>query len=173
MKKNRLRRRRSILLSAVGLVVVAVGVLVAQTNLDRAQAITVTAVTTKITINSQIGETFAPPLNTASPTLTAEQAYAQYEQHIGSSATTIPSGVTVQLGLLTLPVGPANSETGNLPTQNGIAYTALNELAYGYSWHSCPMTLTLGPSSLPSNPCIEWNFIDANTGQQIGMTWQQ
>jgi hypothetical protein len=72
----------------------------------------------------------------------------------GSSGTTIPSNVTVQLGLLTLPAGPANADTSGLVTSNGTAYTALNELAYGYSWHSCPMS-TLPNATLPPNPCIE------------------
>src|SRR5215469_2921796 len=60
-----------------------------------------------ITIDPQIGEIFTAAPASATPKLTAQQAWARFMRHIGSARTFIPSGVHVQLGLLTLPVGPA------------------------------------------------------------------
>jgi hypothetical protein len=78
---------------------------------------------------------------------------------------------------VSVPVGSANPDDpdqADLTTSNGIAYSALNELAYGYSSPNgtCPM------SRNPNNPgpvgksCIDWTFVDANTGQLIEETWQ-
>jgi hypothetical protein len=64
--------------------------------------------------------------------------------------------------LFTLPTGP----DGTGP------YTAHNELAYGYSWLSCPHSTNPRVKKLPPNPCREWNFLNANTGRQIVETWQ-
>lgn len=127
-----------------------------------------------ITINASLGETFAPAPPSAAPALTAEQAWRQYAELARSSVTTIPSDVTARLGLFTLPVGPAFLPgTSRLPKSHGEAYTALNQLAYGYSWHSCPAYVG-GPGMRPPprTPCIEWLFLDAGTGQQIEETWQ-
>lgn len=126
---------------------------------------TVSALTSTITIDPQIGETFAPPPSGAAPALTAEQAWAEYAQLNGDSSTTIPSSDTVTLGQLTLPIGPTGPN-------NSEAYTAYNELAYGYSWYSCPVSIGF-QTTPPSSPCIEWNFLDAMTGQQIDETYQQ
>lgn len=120
--------------------------------------------TSTIVIDPQIGETFAPPTAGITPALTAEQAWATYAEKTGQDPT-ISGSVTVHLGVLTLPIKPA----GATPTE----YTANNELAYGYSWHSCPQSRNPQDTTLPSNPCIQWNFLDANTGQQIDDTWQQ
>jgi hypothetical protein len=125
------------------------------------------AVPATITIDPQVGETFAPAPSSAAPAMTAQQAWAAYTQvNTSYSDSAIPSTVTVQLGLLTLPLGstgPGGSE----------AYAAQNELVYGYSWHSCPASRNPNVQTLPPNPCIEWNFLDANTGRQIDETWQQ
>ena len=58
-----------------------------------------------ITIDPQVGETFAPAPASAAPKLTAQQAWARYARQNGSDHTAIPSFVHVRLGLLTLPVG--------------------------------------------------------------------
>jgi hypothetical protein len=129
-----------------------------------------------IVIDPSVGDTFAPAPADAEPALTAAQAWAQYGQVNGDSAT-IPSDLTVQLGHVSMPVAPANPDNpgqASLTTSNGIAYSALNELAYGYSSPpgSCPM------SRNPNNPgpvgksCIDWTFVDANTGQLIEATSQ-
>jgi hypothetical protein len=83
----------------------------------------------------------------------------------------------VQLGLVSVPVGPANPDDrdqAGLATSNGMPYSELNELAYGYRspTGSCP------DSRNPLNPgpvgksCVDWTFVDANTGQLIEETWQ-
>ncbi len=121
-----------------------------------------TPVATTITIDPTVGETFSPPPSSAQPAESAQQAWAAYAQQLGSSATTIPGTVTVQLGQLTLPVGPRGPN-------NSEVYTADNELAYGYSWASpCLSTLADSP---PAN-CTEWLFLDANSGNQIDNAWQ-
>jgi len=135
----------------------------------RARAVTASAVQTTITLNDY-GATFAPPPATASPPLTVQQAWAQFIQSsaVGSGGTEIPSGTTAQLGLFTLPVGPAADCGGcsKLIVQNGTAYSALNQLAYGYSDQStCVSGNDIHP--LPPSPCTQWWFIDANTGHMI------
>jgi hypothetical protein len=65
----------------------------------------------------------------------------------------------VQLGLLTSPIGPYCGVTcDRWIVQNGIAYRALHQLVYGYSWLAFP-----NRHLKPRN----WIFLDANTGQMI------
>jgi hypothetical protein len=124
---------------------------------------TVSVLNASITIDPFVRETFGPAPASARPALTARQAWAMYTKVNTSYKTSaIPSNITVYLGLLTLPTGP----NGSGP------YTAHNELAYGYSWHSCPVSRNPRVKRLPANPCREWNFLDANTGRQIDETWQ-
>jgi hypothetical protein len=96
--------------------------------------------------------------------LTPQQAWAKYERLEGWKVTIIPTRVKVHIGLLTLPVGRSHKGT--------MLYTAKNELAYGYSVHSCPKSRNPKVRSLPANPCVAWTFLDANTGRQIDSTWQ-
>jgi hypothetical protein len=163
---------RLVLISLACIAISVTLALVVRASLGRAQAVSVVDVTATIKIGSQVGETFAAPPANAAPRLTAQQAYAKYIRHNDSSETTIPSNMTVRLGFLTLPVGPADKYTRNLVTKDGIAYAVLDQLAYGYSWHSCPVYMTLHHMSHPKTPCIEWTFINANTGQQVVTTWQ-
>jgi len=138
---------------------------------SRARAITASAVQTTITLNDY-GATFAPPPANASPPLTVQQAWAQFIQSstVGSGGTAIPSGTTAQLGLFTFAVGPSSgcgtTNCNKLIVQNGTAYSALNQLAYGYSYQStCVSGNDIHP--LPPSPCTQWWFIDANTGHMI------
>ena len=166
-------RRKWVIIGVVVLGVLITGIFLARLQKTPARAATVNTLTTTVTIDASVGETFAPAPSSPAPGMSAQDAWASWARLNGSSATTIPSDVTVQLGLLTLPVGPAGAEgTGGLATYNGEAYTAYNELAYGYSWRSCPASTLPIPVSA-SNPCIEWLFLDANSGQQIDDTWQQ
>jgi hypothetical protein len=126
-----------------------------------------------VTIDSNIGETFAPAPQDAAPKLTAEQAFAQQRRRNGRGASPIPAGVTVKLGLLTILAGPANPHTGHVVTKDGIAYAALNELAWGYSWHWCPMSRNPLRPGRVRGPCARWNFLDVNTGREINENWQQ
>jgi hypothetical protein len=111
-------------------------------------------VETTITIDASVGEVFAPPPTPAQPALTAGEAWLHYAKLNGSLVSSMPSMIDAQLGLLSLPP------------------TAENELAYGYSWDSCPVS-TVDGSALVGTPCIEWLFLDADSGRQIDDTWQQ
>jgi hypothetical protein len=114
------------------------------------------------------------PRKNAAPKLTAEQAFARYEQvDNGHTHGGIPSYVTVYLGIPTWSVGPASDpDTDNFTKKDGIAYTALNELVCGYRWRACPPSRNPNVATLPANPCIERSFLDANTGNQIYDTFQ-
>lgn len=123
-----------------------------------------------ITIDPQTGLTFAAAPSSAAPRLTAQQAWARFTRH----KSPIPSDVHAHLGLLTSPVGPATAPgTSHLVKARGEAYTALNELVYGYS--SSSGCVTMNPRLLPPPDarCIFWEFLDANTGQQIEGTYQK
>lgn len=164
------RRRRTYLIVGAGLVLAAVGgglsVALGSTS---AQTGSATAVATTITIDPASNETFAPPPSDAAPTITASQAWTQYAQNIGATTVTIPANFTVQLGLLTFPVGPyCGAECDGYTVQNGIAYHALNELTYGYSYSACPPG-----STLPAIQCTRWVFLDAKTAKVIDIVLNQ
>jgi len=101
------QRRRYLIVGALGLAVLVGGRFAALTGGGNAAALRVTAVSPTITVDPDTGETFAPPAD-ATPAMTAEQAWAKWENH--AVATVIKSGM---------------------------AYSALNQLA-GYSWSVCP-----------------------------------
>ena len=110
--------------------------------------------------------------------LTAEQAWADYIADAGGSSS-IPPDASIQLGLVTWPSGSADAPSASNETiVNGVAYLAFNELAYGYSVPSaCRGTYLQAPgeASTPtpsSDSCVDWLFVDANTGHQIMETWQ-
>jgi len=127
------------------------------------------------------GATFTPT-PARHPALTASQAWARFAQ-LGNNRMpkAIPSRVRPHLGLFTLPVGPADAPgASTLTEKNGKAYTALDELTWGYSWHECapvmppvpPPGSTAAPAPSPSDHCTEWLFLNANSGAQIVLTWQ-
>jgi hypothetical protein len=192
------QRRKFAITGAIGVAALASGLFAWQTNsghaensqpapshraarleqpaASRARVITASAVQTTITIDPHYGATFAPPPANAAPALTAQQAFAQFiHQASGSSNTAIPSTVTVQLGLFTLPIGPDCGTTcSGDPVQNGIAYTALNQLAYGYSSPGGTCVRGNSANPLPDVKCTDWLFVDANTGHMIvGMQQEQ
>jgi hypothetical protein len=168
-----------IIIGALGLAVLAVGLVAVWTSISRTQARhTTTRIShpqarhttmrisrpearhttmpsTTITINSVV--TFALPPSDARPALTAEQARRQAERHQGSRVTAIPPGLTVSLGLLSMLRGPHNS--------------IQDELAWGYR---VPTTCGAGNPlhPLPLRPCVGWEFVDANTGWMIIATEQ-
>jgi hypothetical protein len=121
-----------------------------------------TLVTSTIILDPYLkGEIFAPPGN-AAPRLTARQAVAAWT---GRKHFKIPSGVTIQLGLFTLPIGDASgcNKHDRCPiVAHGIAYTWLRKLVYGFSSRVCP-----AGSHKPAWRCTSWDFIDANTGKYI------
>jgi len=120
-----------------------------------------TAVTSTTTIPGT-DEIWAPPPPAAAPALTADQAWAKFASGAGLG-TAITADTTVQLGKLTEEVGPYCGKGCDMwTTVNGISYRALNELAYGYYWSSCP-----NGTSMPTIACQNWLFVDANTGKLI------
>ncbi len=154
----------------------AAGFFIVRAVIAPARAVVVSGVTSTTVVNTGNGATFAPAPSNASPALTAAQAWAKYALVAGgpTTSTSIPSGYTVQLGLLSEPSGPADAPgAGNQQTSNGVAYLALNELAYSYSAHTgCPQSTDPYVTTSPGASCIDWIFVDANTGQQIFETWQ-
>jgi len=126
----------SVTTGALGLAVLAAGVIAISMTLSRVDAIQATAVTATLTINGT-DNTFAPPPSGTAPAMTAKQAWARFTA--GEHSTTIPPGTTAQLGLLTSPIGPyCGVSCRGWIVKNGIAYRALNQLVYGYSWLAFP-----------------------------------
>ncbi len=116
-------------------------------------------VTTTVTIPGT-DEVWAPPPANAAASLTADQAWAKFSAAQGE--TSVPPGTSVQLGLITDPVGPyCGGECDKLLTMDGISYLAYNELAYGYYWRACT------DNSTSELDCQNWFFLDANTGELI------
>lgn len=112
------------------------------------------------------GMVFVPAPRGARPKLTPQQAWANYTKVNTSYRTSaIPRNVSVHLGVLTEAIGPTRPG-------GSVTYLPDNELVYGYSWHSCPESQGPPGATLPPNPCIEWNFLKADTGRQIVDTWQ-
>lgn len=115
-----------------------------------------------VVVAPAIPETFTPtPMATSK--LTSDQAFHVFAELTGSTRSSPAAGVTVQLGQLTLPVGAGDPG----------AYLANQELVWAYSWASCPTSTIPGVSTPPSSPCVEWMFLDADTGKLVDQTWQQ
>lgn len=109
------------------------------------------------------GEVLAPPPPGAAPALTAEAAIVQAMNV--PAGPPIPSDVSVQFGLYTLPAGPAaqceaDNSCGTDTIVGDTAYEDHQILAYGYEWSVCGGSLTDG--------CAEWEFVNANTGTDLG-----
>lgn len=163
-----MRLKRQVVIGAMALGLLGTSMLASACGTQargRAQAVSALAAT--ITIDPHAGEIFAPAPAGAKAALTARQAWGRYTRADNGYKhySPIPSNVTVHIGLLTLLIGPTGS--------NGqLAYAAHNQLVYGYSWHQCPASRNPEVKKLPPNPCIEWLFLNANTGHQIDETFQ-
>jgi hypothetical protein len=91
--------------------------------------------------------------------MTAAQAWSKWERDTGQKVTKLGANTTAQLGLLTSPIGPdCGVSCSSWTVQNGIAYRALNQLAYGYSWLAFPRRHLKNRN---------WIFLDASTGKMI------
>lgn len=151
-------RKGSIYLAAGALAVAAavaggVGITRASTGLRA------TPVTSAVTIPGT-EEVWAPPSASAAASLTADQAWAKFSAAQGE--TSVPAGTSVQLGLITDPIGPYCGVSCDIwRTVDGISYRAYKELAYGYYWSACP------DYSNAELDCQHWFFLDANTGALI------
>jgi len=119
-----------------------------------------TPIQTTITLANDSYMTFAPPPPGATPALTVQEADdAHYGHHVE-----IPDDVTVQIGLLTVPVGPdcgPECEKNNI-VRDGYVYSTVDKLVYSFMYDYCP-----AGSDLPAVQCQQWMFIDANTGENV------
>lgn len=113
-----------------------------------------------VIIDSESNEVFAPAPASVVPPLSADAAYQVEAKLSGSSRVSPPGFVRVQLGYLTIPVGPCCPDLIH------------HKLVWAFSWHECPIsTNPLNPTPAPS-PCVAWKFLDASNGSEIDMTWQ-
>ena len=158
-----IRRSTFIIAGTVILGLAAAGISLATTGAFRSPAdFGAQPVTSVIILEPHLpGEVFAPPPGNASPALTAHQAAVRGEGLRPGAA--IPPGVSVQLGLFTLPVGPASSCRNDCHGDtfvHGVAYSSYQVLVYGFARSECPHH-SLRPR------CTQWDFIDADTGKYI------
>jgi hypothetical protein len=141
---------------ALGLAVLAVSVIAVWMSVSHArafQAMTVTAAT-RVDGTENV---FAPAPFGAKPAMTPRQAWLAWFSPSGGDKQS--PGARVQLGLLTSPIGPYCGVSCDMWTvKDGIAYRALNQLVYGYSWLAFPHR---------HSHLRNWIFVDANTGKMI------
>jgi hypothetical protein len=141
---------------ALGLAVLAVGVIAVWTSVSHTRTFRTMTVTTTTRIDGT-ENVFAPPPSGATPAMTSKQAWPAFFSPSGAAKQA--PGATVQLGLLTSPIGPyCGVSCNSWVVKDGIAYRALNQLVYGYSWLAFPHR------HLRSR---NWVFVDANTGHMI------
>jgi len=152
-------RRRGPLVAtgALGLAVLAVSGIAVWTSVGHARAFQAMAPVTRATRIDGTENVFAPPPYGATPAKTAKQAWPAFFAPNGADKKA--PGATIQLGLLTSPVGPYCGVSCDMWTvKDGIAYRALDQLVYGYSWLAFPHR------HLRSR---NWVFVDANTGKML------
>jgi hypothetical protein len=142
-------------LAVAGAVAGSVGITYAGTGLWA------TPVTATVTIPGTDEVWAPPPANAAAAaSLTADQARAKFSGAQGE--TSVLAGTSVQLGLITEPVGPYCGVSCDMwQTVDGISYRAYNKLAYGHYWSACL------PDSKAELDCQHWIFLDAKTGELI------
>jgi hypothetical protein len=142
---------------ALGLAVLAVGVIAVWTSVSHARAFQAMAPVARATRIDGTENVLAPPPYGATPAKTARQAWPAFFAPNGAARKS--PGASVQLGLLTSPVGPyCGVSCGMWAIRDGIAYRALNELVYGYSWLAFPHR---------DSHARDWWFVDANTGKML------
>ncbi|HWB66187.1 MAG TPA: hypothetical protein VG708_05100 [Mycobacteriales bacterium] len=159
------KRTSGVALAAVA-VIAATGIGVAATSHASAspQAPTqATAVDSTTVLDTSDGLTLAPPtdaIGSISPQLSADAAWAKYAAAAGVTEPTVPAGLSVQLGSLTLPVSiyvPASEQTN----------VVNHELSYAYSLPGVGCQTTLPSQAASGTECTEWTFLDANTGEHV------
>ena len=112
------------------------------------------AAASNVNLDPQGGSVFGPPAPTATPALSASQAWADFiKNDTDGSGTTLPAGVTTSLGLLTI----ATDDNG---PQSDWTYRMQGVLAYGFESNETCSSLMNGSSY----DCYKWTFVDANTG---------
>jgi len=141
---------------ALGLAVLAISVIAVWTSFSHARAFQAMAATATTRIDGT-ENVFAPPPLGAKPAMTPRQAWPAWFAPSGGDK--LSPGAIVQLGLLTSPIGPYCGVSCDMWTvKDGIAYRALNQLVYGYSWLAFPHR---------HSHLRNWTFVDANTGKMI------
>lgn len=134
---------------------------VAVAHMSPDSAVETTTGAAQVIIDSNIGEVFVPVEDPSLSAMTANEAFAAQAKRIHSEQLTPPEGDTIRLGRLTMPIGP------------GEGYTARDRLVWAFSTHQCPASRALNPSTAPKGRCIEWMFLDADTGALIDDTFQR
>jgi hypothetical protein len=167
-------RRRALFLVPAALAALVFASFAARAGLAASRTIGASSVSSTIVINSAVGITFAPAPQSAAPALTADQAWSSYAQ-ANNATTAMPTSLTVQIGLLSVPVGTddGSADMSALPKSNGMAYMVLNELVYGYSSPASPCPPSRNPRvTTAPGMCLDWTFLDAKTGKFVIETWQ-
>ena len=160
---NRLAAWRLLPAVAVGFAVTLVLVAASGLSGSGRQQAPRAAASESVTINSRTGALFAP-VSGVLAAKSADEVFAVFAAHNGSSLTATPAGVTAQLGRLTLPIGPCGPV-------GAVAYHANGQLVWAFSWPSTP-PVTFPGEAQPA-PSTEWLFLDAATGAEVDQTWQQ
>jgi hypothetical protein len=152
-----MRLRKYIITAATAAALAAGGVTWAVTA-TAGNPIDATPVQATITLtHDENPPTLAPPPADAAPKLTARQAVDAYT---GKTDFQIPDGTTVQLGLLTVPVGDAS--VCDSPGEDCSGYTIDQGTVYSFSESRCPEGTPQDPAS-----CVQYTFLDANTGKWV------
>jgi hypothetical protein len=160
-----MRLRKYIITAATAAALAAGGVTWAVTA-TAGNPIDATPVQATITLtHDENPPTLAPPPADAAPKLTARQAVDAYT---GKTDFQIPDGTTVQLGLLTVPVGDASvcdspgEDCSGYTIDQSTVYRVLGDLVYSFSESRCPEGTPQDPAS-----CVQYTFLDANTGKWV------
>ena len=112
-----------------------------------------------VIIDSGVGEVFLPVTGVVPP-MAAAAVWRKFALRDASSNGLVPPGTSVQLGTLTLPLGPGK------PGE----FRANAQLVWSFSWQQCaPVTSSVTPSQPP--PCTAGAFFDASTGDLVDHTF--
>ena len=123
------------------------------------EAAPVPTVGATVTVDPGVGEIFVP-VSGVVPRLDAATVWQRFARLAGSSNVKVPPGTTVELGKLTLPLGPGRPDE----------FRANAQEVWSFSWRQCaPRTFTASPTDL----CTAVAFFDASTGELVDQTWHQ
>lgn len=125
-------------------------------------------VSSTMVIDKDIGDTLAAPsqaVGSSRPRLSPDTAWARYaEAATGKSEPTVPRGVVVALGSLSVPVDDRGP-------QSSWKYTTYRQLVYAYSLSPTGCISTLPSVHQTHRTCTEWTFLNADTGLHVLSTF--
>jgi len=106
------------------------------------------------------------PADAKNAAISADDAYEAYIDQ------PIPNGTTVRYGYLTIPL------TNPDDTGSATRYAYRDQAVWAYTYHECEPVrsapeATGRPDPLPTPSCKMWNFLDAQSGEQLVMTEQR